>query len=104
MCRREAATKRPRGSAARFVREFTDRQGRAWDTCPLNRSVVSGPYAEGWVCFESQAGKRRLSPVPERWDELPPERLCTLPSVADEVVPLRVESDVRPADPAPPLP
>lgn len=89
-------------------REFTDRQGRtwrAWDTYPHNRSVVSGPYAEGWVCFESQAGKRRLSPVPERWDELPPERLCTLLRVADEVVPLRVESDLRPADPpAPPLP
>lgn len=88
-------------------REFTDREGRtwrAWDTYPQSRAVVTAPFAEGWLCFESQAGKRRLCPVPERWDELPQERLRMLLGAADEVVPLRVESDLQPVDPAPPLP
>jgi hypothetical protein len=89
-------------------REFTDRQGRtwrAWDTYPQSRSVVAAPFAEGWLCFQSEeAGKRRLSPIPERWDELPQERLCVLLRAADEVVPLRVESDLPAGDPAPPLP
>ena len=85
-------------------REFTDRHGRtwrAWDTYPQSRSIVTASYAEGWLCFESQGGKRRLTPIPEGWDELPQERLCTLLSTADRVVPLRVESDPRPRDPTP---
>ncbi|HEU0079686.1 MAG TPA: hypothetical protein VFQ76_18655 [Longimicrobiaceae bacterium] len=85
-------------------REFTDRQGRtwrAWDTYPQSRSIVTAPYAEGWLCFESQAGKRRLTPIPEGWDELPQERLCMLLRAADQVVPLRVESDLRAEDPTP---
>ena len=85
-------------------REFTDRQGRtwrAWDTHPQNRSIVTAPYAEGWLCFESREGKRRLTPIPEGWDELPRERLCMLLRAADRVVPLRVESDLRTEDPTP---
>jgi hypothetical protein len=88
-------------------REFTDRQGRtwrAWDTHPQNRNIVTALYAEGWLCFESQTGKRRLSPIPERWDELPQERLCMLLRAADEVVPLRMESDMPDGDPTPQLP
>lgn len=85
-------------------REFTDREGRtwrAWDTYPQIRSIVTAPYAAGWLCFESQEGKRRLTPIPEGWDELPQERLCMLLRTADQVVPLRVESDMRTEDPTP---
>lgn len=36
-------------------------------------------FAHGWLVFESAREKRRLSPVPEGWDAVPPdelERLC----------------------------
>lgn len=76
-------------------REFTDGDGqawRAWDTYPQNRGIVTAPYAEGWLCFESRGGKRRLSPIPPGWDELPGERLCVLLRAAGQVAPLRAES------------
>lgn len=88
-------------------REFTDREGRtwrAWDTYPQSRSIVTAAFAQGWLCFESEAGKRRLTPIPHSWEEMPPERLDLLLRAADEVVPLRVEEDAPPADPEPPLP
>ncbi len=84
-------------------REFTDRQGRAWrawDTFPLNRNIVSAEYAEGWLCFESEAGKRRLTPIPERWEDMPPERLQLLLRAAEEVYPPRHASDTTPEDPS----
>ena len=80
-------------------REFTDREGRtwrAWDTYPQSRSIVTAAFAGGWLCFESDAGKRRLSPIPEGWEEMPTERLRLLLRAADEVVPLRLETDAEP--------
>lgn len=29
----------------------------------------------GWLCFEAEADKRRLTPVPAGWDEAPDEEL-----------------------------
>jgi hypothetical protein len=29
----------------------------------------------GWLCFEAEADKRRLTPVPPRWDEAPDAEL-----------------------------
>jgi len=29
----------------------------------------------GWLCFESDSQKRRLSPIPAGWDEAPAEEL-----------------------------
>jgi len=80
-------------------REFTDREGRAWrawDTFPLNRNIVSAAYAEGWLCFESEGGKRRLTPIPERWEEMPAERLRLLLRAAEEVSPLHRDSGTPP--------
>jgi hypothetical protein len=31
------------------------------------RSVLHGSFAKGWLCFESNADKRRLSPIPSDW-------------------------------------
>ena len=34
------------------------------------RSAVAPGYETGWLCFESERGeKRRLIPVPEKWDQ-----------------------------------
>ena len=75
------------------LREFTDRAGRAWsvwEMTPENMHRRSrdalGSFAEGWLCFESALGeKRRLSPIPPGWEEVPDEeleRLCLMASPA----------------------
>jgi hypothetical protein len=63
----------------------------------------------GWLCFESAAEKRRLSPVPADWEECPAEVLAGYLEGAAAVVRRLVE--LRPAGPlggdpelSPPLP
>ena len=56
-------------------REITDGLGRlwsVWDTYPhsAGRGAVIGEFAGGWLTFETDGEKRRLAPVPVRWDEL----------------------------------
>ena len=49
--------------------------------------TVSNEYSGGWLCFESDGGeKRRLTPVPEGWDEAGPDRLATWLQTAKRVV------------------
>ena len=44
------------------------------------RSIDSLPegYRNGWLCFESSSEKRRLTPLPAGWEDLPIERLSSL--------------------------
>ena len=42
---------------------------------PGHRSVLTGGYMGGWLCFEADAEKRRLSPIPGDWQGCPSERL-----------------------------
>ncbi|HET6233115.1 MAG TPA: hypothetical protein VFE05_23765 [Longimicrobiaceae bacterium] len=64
-------------------REFRDETGRAWmvwDTFPrtgILRSVREN-YQAGWLTFDSQSEKRRLSPVPQDWAEAPEGSLLAL--------------------------
>jgi hypothetical protein len=41
-----------------------------------------GDFREGWLTFDNGTERRRLAPVPERWSELPDERLVLLLHVA----------------------
>ena len=41
-------------------------------------SLVDPRLASGWLTFESFTEKRRLAPVPLRWDELPVSDLLAL--------------------------
>ena len=53
-------------------REFVDGDGvewRVWETRPRTGANVRPALAAGWVSFESEAARRRLTPVPEGWDE-----------------------------------
>ena len=46
-----------------------------------------GPGLEhGWVCFQSQAEKRRLAPPPPEWDRAPAETLEELLGAAEPIV------------------
>ena len=78
------------------LREFTDRNGEAWkvwDITPerLHPSTLAGDYlqgfVDGWLVFETTDGrdKRRLYPVPVKWEELSVEALDLLCARAESV-------------------
>jgi len=56
------------------MRTFRDGAGLEWTVFEVRRSSEESNWAylprgfrSGWLCFESSAGKRRLSPVPDGW-------------------------------------
>jgi len=60
------------------LRQFTDTLGvtwRVWDVHPVvTTHAMSAPaqnglfrVPEGWLCFESESGRRRLAPIPIDW-------------------------------------
>jgi hypothetical protein len=67
-------------------RLFDDKRGVRWDVWavypearPSQVSALPGTFQSGWLVFESETEKRRLSPIPSNWQTLPPsdlERLC----------------------------
>lgn len=49
----------------------------------LDRSNLLTPGLErGWLCFESESEKRRLTPIPPEWDQRTDEELAALCSEA----------------------
>lgn len=49
------------------------------------RSVLRGSYAHGWLCFESELEKRRLSPIPLDWTTCEEDRLDLYKRQAERV-------------------
>ncbi len=49
-----------------------DERRRVVDT---HRSVLRGSFAHGWLCFENEMEKRRLSPIPGDWTTCEEDRL-----------------------------
>lgn len=68
------------------MRQIRDDAGVEWMVYEVNpaagawRSIDSLPegYRNGWLCFESSSEKRRLTPLPAGWEDLPIERLSSL--------------------------
>jgi hypothetical protein len=56
---------------------FADRrkEQRRVPQAQIARARLRGTYAQGWLCFESDAEKRRLSPIPEDWTTCGDDRL-----------------------------
>lgn len=80
-----------------MLREFKDKKGvewLVWDVYPSSGSAadprVSDPgnafphreLNEGWLCFESSAEKRRVTPIPPGWEMLEQDKLDALCSGA----------------------
>ena len=67
-----------------------ERRGRISDrrlTKSGPRSPIDKEYSQGWLCFESESGeKRRLVPVPEKWEQLATPALIKLCRAAKRVV------------------
>ena len=61
------------------------RHGQAAPSSPRPILRLDGPFAAGWLCFESGHGKRRLAPIPTGWDQLPVEHLAMLCDTAASV-------------------
>jgi hypothetical protein len=69
------------------LRSFTDSQGQGWrvwnvvpqyDTARDEDTLTPGLQG-GWLCFERDGHKRRLSPIPGDWEDAGPdvlERYC----------------------------
>jgi hypothetical protein len=70
------------------LRSFTDSQGQGWrvwnvipqyDTARDEDTMTPGLQG-GWLCFEKEGQKRRLSPIPDGWEAAEPdvlERYCS---------------------------
>ncbi len=87
-------------------RVFRDAAGVRWEAFAVYphddtqaRARLPHPFRNGWLTFESVAEKRRLSPVPDDWDQLREAGLRELCQRAERV-PLRtgVRSDDRSTD------
>ncbi len=57
------------------MRIFTDPTGREWTVFEVKRlegsperwSYLPNEFGDGWLCFESDVSKRRLTPIPAQW-------------------------------------
>lgn len=57
------------------MRTFTDSSGVAWTVFEVAKpagtadrpTYLPQEYGDGWLCFESETSKRRLTPIPARW-------------------------------------
>ena len=79
------------GTHPAFVhRNFRDAQGVEWSVWAVfpdqrSRASLRGPFSKGWLTFEAGEERRRLSPIPESWDELDEAGLVALCEVAARV-------------------
>lgn len=107
-------------------REFLDAEGTRWDVWEVNPSrvereldqaraeatrqpsppngaparkhstMVASALSSGWLCFESGEAKRRLAPIPPRWEEMPSAELSRL--CREAAVPVRSQRRNGPSD------
>lgn len=68
---RRASERRTRPAAP----PHSDRRATDRRVLSGQRAVLSSGYRQGWLCFETDAEKRRLSPIPQDWDRCAAERL-----------------------------
>ena len=60
------------------MRTIKDATGLEWTVFEVRRdgqttdqwSYLPQEFGDGWLCFESEYSKRRLTPIPDAWEEL----------------------------------
>ena len=90
-----------------MLRGFKDTTGvewRVWEVVPSRAAIAtssvahsrtslnSTPYANGWLCFESEAEKRRLAPIPDGWELGTPVDIAQL---LEQATPVQSRARVR---------
>lgn len=58
--------------------EYTGPERRSGRDRRRNASLFTPGLEAGWLCFENHTEKRRLTPVPWGWDEVPEDGLDEL--------------------------
>jgi len=71
------------------LRELRDESGVLWTVYDVHPSTVRHgslqireELASGWLCFQSDAAKRRLVGIPEQWEQLEDGALMSLMTAA----------------------
>ena len=71
------------------LREVQDERGVLWTISDVHPSTqrhgtvqVREELASGWLCFQSDAAKRRLVGIPEQWEQLDDGALMSLMTAA----------------------
>jgi hypothetical protein len=86
------------------LREFSDGNGvlwRVWDVTPdaLSKRTAAEDYMrdwqDGWLCFESDVGRRRLADFPPGWESLNDAQLERLLQRAQEVKASRASTEMK---------
>jgi hypothetical protein len=82
------------------MRTIADSAGRVWTIFEVKKqggpeqwTYLPEQFGNGWLCFESDMSKRRLTPVPSRWTEYSDEELADLLDRAEPVVRTRVNAE-----------
>ncbi len=67
------------------MRTITDAAGTKWTVFEVKNqssgtrwSYLPVEFGNGWLCFESDVSKRRLTPIPARWREADDDELVLL--------------------------
>lgn len=86
------------------MRTFADSTGIEWTVYAVKKqggstdrwSYLPEEFGDGWLCFESDATKRRLTPIPARWREFSDRALEGLLQQAQSVNRSRAVLEERP--------
>lgn len=73
------------------MRMLRDDNGQQWMVFEVRRrggpheswTYLPSGYGDGWLCFESSAGKRRLTSYPDDWRDLDDAALLSLLHAAE---------------------
>ncbi|HEX3849391.1 MAG TPA: hypothetical protein VHW01_00405 [Polyangiaceae bacterium] len=82
------------------MRVIADSSGVDWTVFEVKRQDTASDrwlhlpdeFANGWLCFESDFSKRRLTPVPPRWEGYSDAELARLLAAAHPVGRLRLDA------------
>jgi hypothetical protein len=88
------------------MRVFSDSTGVEWTVFEVKRqgsektqwSYLPEQFGSGWLCFESDVNKRRLSPIPDDWRDSSDRELQRLLQHAQPVARPRQDREDRAAD------
>lgn len=86
------------------MRILTDSTGVQWTVFEVKRqsatkdrwSYLPEEFGDGWLCFESDVSKRRLTPVPAHWREFGDDELERMLGQAQAVNRPRASLEDRP--------
>jgi hypothetical protein len=74
------------------MRSIKDAAGTTWTVFEVKKqggderwSYLPAEFGQGWLCFESPVGKRRLTPIPANWDEADDTQLLRMLGQAQTV-------------------